>query len=29
MQLFTRDHAPLALWCEDSTGASVRPPVTE
>jgi len=29
MQLFTCDEPPLALWCEDSTGASVRPPVTE
>jgi ADP-heptose:LPS heptosyltransferase len=28
MQLLSRDVEPLVLWCEDSTGASVRPPVT-
>jgi ADP-heptose:LPS heptosyltransferase len=28
MQLFTRDAVPPTLWCEDSTGATVRPPVT-
>ena len=28
MQLFTRDEPSLVLWCEDSTGASVCPPVS-
>jgi ADP-heptose:LPS heptosyltransferase len=28
MQLFTRDEPAFVLWCEDSTGASVCPPVT-